>query len=69
MHVVIAVLYGVTIYFSVLAYILITDGPLVTFLGLAPVIISGAIVALFALDLAVRGVGWAWRRWRQVSAN
>lgn len=69
MHVVIAVLYGVTIYFSVLAYILITDGPLVAFLGLAPVIISGAIVALFALDLAVSCVGWAWRRWRTARAN
>ena len=69
MHVVIATLYGITIYLSVLAYIIIIDGPLVAFLGLAPVIVSGAIVALFALDLAVRGVGWAWRRWRQVTAN
>ena len=66
MHVLIAGLYAVTIWLSALAYVIIVGGSLLTFLVWSPFIISGAIVALVVLDLAVRGVGWTWRRWRPV---
>ena len=69
MHVLIAGLYGATLYLSLLAYILIIDGPILTFLMLSPVIISAAIAGLLALDMSVRGVSWAWKRWRPARNN
>lgn len=69
MHVLIAGLYAVTIWLSALAYVLIVGAPLFTFLVWSPFVISGAIVALIVLDLAVRGVSWTWRRWRPARVN
>lgn len=69
MHVLIAGLYACTIYLASLLYVIIIDGPLLAFILASPLVISGAIVAIFALDYAVRGVTWAWRRWRPMLRN
>lgn len=69
MHVLIAGLYACVIYLSLLAYIIIIGGPLLTFLLASPILISAAIVFIFALDYAVRGVTWALKRWRRAQAN
>ena len=60
-HVLIACLYAVILWFSLLAYLIIIDGPWLAALVLSPVIISGGIVALLLLDAALCGVRWLWR--------
>lgn len=69
MHVLIAGLYACIIWLSVLAYCIILNGPVLVFLALSPVIISGAIAVIITLDFAVRGIGWTLRRWRPARAN
>lgn len=69
-HVLIAVLYAVTL--SLMAYLLIIDGPWNLALAFAPFIISGGVVAPLLLDAALRGVRWLWRnrgtwRWRRLA--
>lgn len=69
MHVLIAALYACTIYLSTLMYVIVVDGPLLTFLMMSPVLISVAIGLILALDFAVGGVTWAWRKWRLARTN
>lgn len=69
MHVLIAGLYAVVIYLSLLAYVIITGLSVVTFLAVSPLVISGAMVVIFALDYAVRGVEWCWRQVRPLVRN
>lgn len=67
MHVLIAVLYAVILWLSLLAYLIIIDGPWNLALAFAPFIISGGVVALLLLDAALWGVRWLWRNrgsWR-----
>lgn len=60
-HVLIACLYAVTLWLSLLAYLLITDGPWLFALLAGPLIISGGVVALLVLDAALWGARWLWR--------
>lgn len=69
MHVLIAGLYAVVIYLALLAYVVITGLSVPTFLDASPLVISGAMVVIFALDYAVRGVEWCWRRMRPMVRN
>ncbi len=66
MHAVIAALYGVILWLSTLAYLLIVGGPVMPVLLLGPVVVSGLTVALLVLDLALEPLWpilarrWAW---------
>ena len=56
MHIVIMTLYGFTAWFSAMAYALITGQVRLLHVALAgPLVISGAVLALVLLDLAL---GW-----------
>ena len=70
MNVLIAALYAVIIWLSLMAYLVIIDGPWLWALFASPFIISGVIVALLALDRLMAVVHWLWRsrgtwRWRR----
>lgn len=56
MHILIAVLYAVTLWLSLVAYLLIIDGPWQSALLAAPLLISGGV-----LDAALLGLRWLWR--------
>lgn len=62
MHVAIALLYGGTIWLSVMAYMLINGGPFWTVAACGPFVITGAMAALWALEWVMlcgaRFVGW-----------
>jgi hypothetical protein len=60
-HVLIACLYAVTLWLSLVAYLLIVDGPWLFALLAAPLLISGGVVALLVLDAALWGARWLWR--------
>lgn len=64
MHIVISGLYAVIVWLSLLAYMVIIEGPILRFLAWTPLFISGAMVAITVLDFGVRGACVAWRRWR-----
>lgn len=53
MHVLIAFIYGGTIWLAVLAYALITNGPSGYIALAGPLIISGGMLLIWALDYAV----------------
>lgn len=53
MNVFIAGLYAVTVWLSAVAYCAITGGDLRLVVVLAPVIVSGMIIAILALDLLI----------------
>lgn len=53
MHTLICGLYGAVIYFSLLAYMLICGGPFWLIAACGPLIISAAMVGLWALDYAI----------------
>lgn len=57
MHVTVALLYGATIWLALVALAVMTETGLValTLVG-APVIISGAMIALFVLDAAAQRI-------------
>lgn len=67
MHVLIAGLYACLLWLSLMAYLVIVDGPWVPALILSPVIISGAILALIVLEALVAGATATWRWWRSES--
>ena len=60
MHVIICLLYGFTIWFSLLAYAAITGGSLGTALLAGPFVISGAVAGLALLDFAVCKIRKLW---------
>ena len=60
-HVLIAGLYACLLWLSLMAYLLIVDGPWVPALILSPVLISGAILVLILLEALVSGALWLWR--------
>jgi hypothetical protein len=60
-HVLIACLYAVTLWLSLLAYLIIIEGPWLFALLAGPLLISGGVVALLLLDAALWGVRWLWR--------
>lgn len=60
-HVLIAVLYAVTLWLSLVVYLLIIDGPWHLALAFAPFLISGGAIALLVLDLTLLGIRWLWR--------
>ena len=60
MHIVLAILYGFTVWLSAISYMAIAGGPMGWVIMACPVVISGSIVILFALDLAVSRVRKLW---------
>lgn len=61
MHVVVSILYAIIAWLALLAWLVIADGPVLVFLLASPFIISGLILALTALGLALIGLRWLWR--------
>ena len=53
MHVVIAGLYGLTVWFALLGFTLIVRADWVLVLWLGPFIVSGAMVFIWAMDLLI----------------
>ncbi len=63
MHIVLLVIYGVTIWLSALAYAAINDMPVLGWIAAGgPVVISGAILALLLLDMAIWAAAGFFRR-------
>lgn len=60
-HIVIAILYATTLWLSLVAYLLIVDGPWHLALAFFPLLISGGAIALLLLDLTLLGIRWLWR--------
>lgn len=60
MHIVISCLYAVVVWLSLMAYLVIVDGPWLWGLFASPFVVSGVIAALLVLDAAVRGARWLW---------
>ena len=58
MHILIAVLYACVVFLFVLACVVIADGPLIVFLAISPLIVSGVVIGIMAIDFAVRGLIW-----------
>lgn len=74
MNVVISGLYAVIIWLSLMAYLVIIDGPWAWALIASPFIILGVIVGLLGLDALLRGAHWLWRsratwRWRRFATR
>lgn len=69
MNVFIALLYGMTIWLSVMAYCIIVDAPLLRVVLLGPVIVSGFVAFLMSLDYAIDGVIRTLRRRYGKAAN
>lgn len=61
MHVVVSILYAIIAWLALLAWLVIADGPVLVFLLASPFIISGLILALTAVGLALIGLRWLWR--------
>lgn len=60
-QVVISALYAVILWLSLMAFLVISDGPWLWALFASPFIISGVIVGLLVLDRLVAGAHWLWR--------
>lgn len=60
-----AILYALVIWFSAIAYTLILHGPVGWVLLAGPFIVSGAIVALLALDVAIESAVRKCKQWFQ----
>lgn len=60
-HVLASALYAAVAWLALLAWLVISDGPVLPVLLAAPWIISGLILALTALSLAFIGLRWLWR--------
>ena len=65
MHIVLAIVYGLTAWFAALAYTLILRGPVGWVLLAGPFIISGAIAVLLALDIALDALVRKAKQWFQ----
>lgn len=61
-HIVIATLYGLVAWVSLLAYTVIVGGPWGCVLALGPFIVSGIICAAIAIDMALAWIRGLWRR-------
>lgn len=60
MHVLLTILYGFTIWFSLMAYALITDTSLTAIVIAGPVVISLAMAGIIGLDLLICRVRKMW---------
>jgi hypothetical protein len=60
MHVLLTILYGFTIWFSLMAYALITEQSLGLIVIGGPVVISGAMASIVALDLLLCRIRKLW---------
>ena len=60
MHVIICLIYGFTVWISLLAYAAITGASLGTIILAGPFVISGAIAALALLDFALVKIRKLW---------
>lgn len=67
MHIVLAGLYGFTIWFSCIAYAIIVEGPAVWVALAGPFIVSAAIAGVIAVDAGLRKVGSLARRHRRLA--
>lgn len=62
MHIVLLIIYGMTIWLSAIAYVAITgNGTLWVVLCVGPFIVSGAILVLILLDVIISIIASAWR--------
>lgn len=62
MHIVIATLYGLVCWISLLAYVVIVGGPWLRVLVLGPFVVSGVIMVTIAADVALT---WIFKRVRR----
>lgn len=60
MHIIICLIYGFTIWFSLLAYAAITGASLGTVIMAGPFVISGAVAGLALLDFALTKMRKLW---------
>ena len=60
-HVLASALYAAVAWLALLAWLVISDGPVLAFLFVTPFLLSGLILALTALGLAFIGLRWLWR--------
>ncbi len=60
-HVLASTLYAVIAWLALLAWLVISDGPVLLVLLASPFIISGLILALTAIGLVFIGLRWIWR--------
>jgi hypothetical protein len=65
MHVFVAGLYGLTIWVSLLAFTAIVRADLWLVFCLGPVVVSGSMLALWALDAGLTVLLASWRRIRR----
>lgn len=61
MHVLVSILYAVIAWLSLLAWLVVSDGPVLVFLLTSPFVLSGLILALTAIGLVIIGLRWLWR--------
>lgn len=56
MHFVITAFYGGTVWLAMLAYMLIIEGPFWVVAACGPFVISGAMIAIWALEYAIHSL-------------
>lgn len=69
MNVFIATLYGMIIWLSVMAYCIIVGGPLLKVTLWGPVIVSGFVMVVLAMDYGLTGAVKAFRRRYRKAVN
>lgn len=62
MHVVISTLYAFVVWLALLAWLVISDGPVLLVLLASPLVFSGLIIVITAAGLAFIGLRWLWLR-------
>ena len=60
-HVLASALYAAVAWMALLAWLVISDGPVLLVPLASPLVFSGLILALTALSLAFIGLRWLWR--------
>ena len=61
-HVLASALYAAVAWLALLAWLVISDGPVLLALLASPLVFSGLIIVITAAGLAFIGLRWLWRR-------
>ena len=61
MHVLVSILYAIIAWLALLAWLVIADGPVLVFLLVTPIPLSGLVLVVTAVGLALIGLRWLWR--------